>query len=126
MSEYKHEISEVVKKETRYIFVKRIIVFVICFVVGTALTIVTYNALVSMQTRAKLLDCTQPNGQCFQEGQERQAGVVKQLIESNAEGEAQTQRIVLAGFVCSNKTEAQTLSEFELCVKEELKQYGNN
>lgn len=81
-----------------------------------------WNGLAGAQTRNTLVDCTSPNGKCFQENQKRTALIIGQLLDDNKN----TQRIILVASVCADQGQTQTYLEIKNCVEKELKNDAGN
>jgi hypothetical protein len=112
---------DLVKKRARAIVVQRLAFCVVAFFIVATLSILTINAVISLKTRSALLDCTEPSGECAQEGQKRTADVIQQLIEAGRLGDVATQRIVVLAAACADKEGVNTIPEIERCVNDQLK-----
>lgn len=110
---------ELVKKRARALVVQRLAAGVLVLFIVASLSLATYNALISISTRAALLDCTVPGGSCYQEGQRQTAEAIRQLVEANEAGEATTREIVIAATDCADNEGVDTSEEIERCVNEQ-------
>lgn len=116
------EVTEkVVKKQATVNFVRYILISVIGLTVAIVLILQTtllYQQQkfdeVGQSTRDRLLDCTDPTGQCYREGQKRSGAAIKQI------NDAQKQVVTIAAY-CAKQPKNQTLEQIEDCVNKELK-----
>lgn len=115
---------ELVKKRARALIVQRLAAAALAVFVIASLTLTAYNAIVGIATRAALLDCTTPGGQCYQEGQKRTAEAIRQLVEANEAGEVTTREIVILAADCADNPGVDTADEIEACVGELRQQRG--
>lgn len=73
------------------------------------------NAIASFSTRHALLDCTQPTGHCFKQGQARTSQFIIDLKHS-----------IALQLACQDKLGVDTVSTIEVCVRQALeKERGN-
>lgn len=125
MSESQHslEVAEekVVKKKAVYNFARILLVGTVALAIAIVLVLQTSLLLqqqkfdeVGKATRDRLLDCTDPNGQCYQDGQKRSGAAIKQI------NDAQKQVVTIAAY-CAKQPGNQTLEQIEDCVNKELK-----
>lgn len=89
-----------VAQRARAIILQRLAIGVVVLFMVASMSVLVYNALVSIATRAELLDCTDPTGQCYQEGQKQTAAIIQQLIDANKLGDVATQRVVVLAAAC--------------------------
>lgn len=112
--------TDVAKKRARVIVTTWLLVGIVGTFCFAMLSVVGFNAIISLQSRSTLYDCITPHGKCFERGQARQAETVKSLIESNELTELETRRIILASITCNKIEGIDTLLEAEKCVKQQL------
>lgn len=112
---------DLIKARARTLIATRLFIGFVVTVLIAALAIMTINALVSFNTRATLVDCTIPEGQCYQRGQQQTANVVQQLIDANELDEVATRRIVILAAACVEQGNS-TAEEIQACVDRELKE----
>jgi 2-C-methyl-D-erythritol 4-phosphate cytidylyltransferase len=119
------ERPELIKKRARTFAVQGFVIALLITLAAIALVILVVSAVQGAQTRQQLLDCTQPVGKCFQQGQSRQGEVVKQLIDANATDEETTRQIIILTEGCSASVDQKLVRDariraIEDCVNEEL------
>ncbi len=112
---------ELMRKRARSILITRIVATLVALYMLGTLTVVGYNALASIQTRGVLLDCTQPTGKCFGEGQKRTGSLVQQLIDASANGDVLTRHIVILAAACAKQEGVNTADQVEECVTDKLR-----
>lgn len=96
---------ELMKKRARTeIFARAVWTVLFLYILGS-LTLLSLNAYQGQQTRDTLLDCTEPSGECYQEGQDRTALLIQQLIDSNNLGDLATQEVVILTASCAESPE---------------------
>lgn len=115
-----------IKKRARVILVQRILIGVVAlYMLGTS-AVATIAALVSLQARNAILDCVEPTGQCYQEGQKRTGEAVQSIVEGTLIGteeiSATTREVIHLTAFCADQPGAQTLTQIEACVVEGLEQ----
>ena len=120
---------ELVKKRARVLRLQWVLALLSIVVIISVLTLLTYDVANGVRARDRLLDCTTPNGVCYNEGQSRTAAVVQQLIDANKLDEVATRRIVVVTETCSlvPRIEAQEdfvkrLEMIQLCVDQRLEE----
>lgn len=89
---------ELVKQRARVLFLQRIGAGVLIFYMVLSMTVLLVNAVASYQTRGAILDCTQPSGGCYQNGQQRTGDAVQNLKQAN-------KQVIIAAAYCSSKDE---------------------
>jgi hypothetical protein len=104
---------DLIKKKDRATVWVRTLVVVTCVYMLVVLSAVFANTLLSFSSRQTLLDCTQPTGHCYQQGQKRSASIIEQVL--------QAQRLALA---CQDKRGHQTDREIARCITRLLKKEG--
>lgn len=95
-------------KKKRYIIISNLAALAVMVALLVGAAVMTINAYYGMSARNVLLDCVEPTGECFKEGQSRTGDVVQQLIEQNNLSEVATRRIVLLAAVCADDPEVRT------------------
>jgi hypothetical protein len=124
MSESEHQLEvaeeKVVKKKAAYNFAKILLVGFAGMALATVLTLQTSLLIqqqkfdeVGQETRTRLLDCTDPNGQCYKDGQARSGAIVKSLNDNQ-------KTVVTIAAYCAKQPVNQTLEQIEACVNKEL------
>lgn len=83
------------------------------FIAFLLISVSAANAIASFSTRAALLDCTQPSGNCFKKGQERTGQFVLDLKHS-----------IELQLACQDRLGVDTVSSIESCVRQELEKEG--
>lgn len=116
---------ELIAKRARTIIVERVFLTTLAVCVLLALGLLSYNALNSLATRDAILDCTQPTGECYKEGQRRTGEVIRQLIESNQDTAMITRQIVVLAAACADDPGNNSADEIERCVDRQLGTPGN-
>lgn len=96
---------DLVKKRAHTILWQRIAIAALMLYLLFSTTALLVNAYQGAQTRAVLLDCTQPDGDCNRESRQQTANFIKQLVDSNHFGDLATQEIVRDSAICSSKPE---------------------
>lgn len=114
--------SELVKKRARVIFWNSIAAAILVLYLITSTTLQLISSVQGDETRRTLLDCVEPEGRCFKEGEARTALVVQQLINANQLDEVATRRIVILAAACSKLPTAKTVADVEQCVNKRLVQ----
>lgn len=109
---------ELIQRRARALIFQRLAVGALVVFVVASLALASYNALVSISTRAALTDCTVPGGKCYQEGQKRTAEAIRQLVEANEAGEVTTREIVILAADCADNPGVDTSKEIEQCVND--------
>lgn len=109
--------DEISKKKKRSIILGVTFQILLLAFLLSSMTILVTNAIVSTTTRDALIDCVDPEGHCFQEGQERTAGVVQQLIESNQLDETATRRVVVLAAVCAEERAIRLEPNYSIRIK---------
>ena len=112
-SEYQGR-PELVKKRARTIFLRNSVIGVIVVALGFSIALDTATNLSTGQTRDTLVDCVEPTGKCYQEGQERTGAAVTGIVVG-------TREVIIATQVCNNKYPNATVDELETCVDKEIK-----
>lgn len=118
---------ELVKKRARSNFLLSLSIWGLVIFMTAGMTLLVVNAVQGAQTRGILVDCTDPEGDCYQEGQDRTAVLIQQLIDANSLGDVATQRVVVLAAACSEEDEvkaetnqAKRIRLLEICVNEQL------
>lgn len=107
---------ELTAKTKRIVLARTLLIALLVGWMIIVTSFLVYNALVGARSRTVLLDCTQPVGKCFQNGQKRTGEVVKQIVQE----ELNTQKIVVIASSCADKSKTQTYKEIKTCVDERL------
>jgi hypothetical protein len=119
VDEFDHR-PDLVKKRARAIIIERFaMVFVAAFIVASIVLLVIINVQ-GQGVRDTLLDCTQPGGECYSEGQQRTAKFIQQLIDANNLGDVATQRIVVIASACADLPGVGSVDEIQKCVNDRL------
>lgn len=116
------ERPELVRKRARVIFWTRLAIAVGVFFVVAALGLLVYNAISSIQTRHTILDCTQPSGECYQDGQKRTGEFVSNLLTHTDKNHVITRRVIVYALACDNEPGIDTAREIQQCVDDKLAQ----
>lgn len=111
---------DLVKKRARAILITRIGWTLAGLYIMVTLTLLGINAIQGKQTRGLLVDCVEPSGSCYKDGQKRTAEVVQNLIDANQLDEVATRRIVVVAAACSKDPENETLDDIQACVDKVL------
>lgn len=111
---------ELVKKRARTYMAQRLFAGIIGLFIIVSMTLLVVNAIEATKTRAALVDCTTPAGQCYQEGQKRTAKVVEQLYQQGLDRENITREIIVIAAGCAADPENTTIESIEDCVNERL------
>ena len=109
-----------VKQRARANFIEGMSKFLLVFVVLIAIGFLVLNAVQGYQSRKTLLDCTTPNGACYQRGQEQTAKVVAQIIEQSRENSLSTQEITQISVACADVDGTQTVDQIKRCVERQV------
>src|SRR5262245_11037177 len=104
---------ELLKKKERAEFITNVFKYAFVAFCVITLTIVTVNAIISFQTRNQLIDCTDPQGDCYRSGQQNSSQIIQELLHRN----------VLIG-LCTNKPDIKTPDQAEQCVARMVKEEG--
>ena len=123
-----HEHPELVAKRARYIAWTRAGVATLVGFLVICLTIITGNAILSFSSRKALLDCTQSDGKCYQEGQKRTGAAVSSIvgqtvhktIESAIPLHRDTRHYAELAAYCADKPGSQTIQEINTCILDRL------
>jgi hypothetical protein len=75
----------------------------------------TFNAIQGSKARGELLDCTQPTGDCFKDGQRRTGTAVNGIVSG-------TRATIIATEWCNNRQTFKSINELEDCVDARLKE----
>lgn len=110
---------EIEGKRVRALLAQRLAVALLLLFIVISLGLTAYNAIVGIATRAALLDCTTPGGECYKEGQRRTAEAIRQLVEANEAGEQTTREIVILAADCADNEGVDTADEIEACVEQQ-------
>lgn len=116
--------EEVAVKAARLEFVQLVLLVLgaITMVVTLAFVVLTHQA--SLDQRERLLDCTEPGGECYQQSQERTAEAVKLLAENTAaiaaRSQATTREVVAVAAACADRPGPQTRKAIMRCMMEQL------
>ncbi len=102
---------DLVKKRTRVIIMDRLWRTFLSVVMLITIGILIYDVTVAAATREKIADCTTPNGECYQRGEERTGEVLIDVGE-----------IVRLTMACADKAGVQTEEEIQRCVEKGLEE----
>lgn len=111
-----------VRQRVRVEILDRVWKAVLLIFVILALGISAVNAVVSIDYRQRLLDCTVPEGQCAQEGQERTAEAIQSLIQAGLDREEITRQVVVAAAACADQAGVDTEEEIQKCVDKKMEE----
>lgn len=113
--------EEVVKKRARYLLAVYTVIAILSIYVIVSLAGIGFSSWEGHQTRETLVDCVEPQGKCYRDGQHRTKKAIQQLIEANQLDEAATRNIVIIAVTCQQLPGVNTLEEVQACVDERLK-----
>ena len=113
---------ELVKKRARSILIQRTLWAILGIYIVLSLAVLVSNALTGFQTRDTLVDCVDPQGQCYKDGQARTEDAIQRLIEANSLDEVATRRIVVLAAACAADVSNDTPDEIQACVDAQLKE----
>jgi hypothetical protein len=111
---------ELVRKRAQAAAATRALTVMWLAIVAVVLVFMLYDIQIAREQRQHLLDCTMPEGKCFQESQKRTATVVKALIDEGLLQELATRKIVILASQCADEAETQTAREIERCIDVQL------
>lgn len=94
---------ELIKKRARVNMLRGLLISLLTIYLVGSTTLLLVNAYQGAQTRGVLVDCTAPEGDCYQEGQKQTAGFIQQLIKANSQGDTSTQLVVVLAAACSEE-----------------------
>lgn len=100
---------ELIRMRARQIFMWRIVAAIGGLFMVASMTVLVYNAVQSIATRNAIVDCTTPDGECYQGNQEATAIVIQQL-----------QRITVIASSCAARLEEPTVPNVTVCVMQQL------
>lgn len=106
--------SEHIERDFKlYSFSKLLLVFLLiaAAIVYGSIQIITLTEV--KDTSARLLSCTDPNGECYKSGDRRSGAAIKTI------NEAQKQVVTIAAY-CAKQPGNVTLEQIEDCVNKEL------
>lgn len=89
-----------------------VIVLVSVYLIGSV-SILVVNSYIGAKTRATLIDCTDPEGKCYQEGQKRSAKLIGSIFE-----------VIIASDACSLTFD--TFEEIQKCVEKKVNENGTS
>ena len=111
---------DLVKKRARaFMFQRAFVAFLAAFMVVST-TLLVVNAVQGFETRGTLLDCTTPDGGCYQDSQERSAEILRRVYEDGLAREAITRQIIVLASACAGDREHHNIDEIERCVNKRL------
>lgn len=114
MSSQEDIVQKVDKTITLYHWTRQILIALLIVLIGLVV-VVQFMILGNVQsTTDQLLDCTDPSGQCYQDGSRRQGEAVKNITNEQ-------KRIVTIAAYCAKQPGNNTLEQIEDCVNKELK-----
>lgn len=118
-SEYEGR-PELVQKRARVLLVRNSVLGLLCVLAFASLALDFYTNLSAGQARDTLIDCVDPAGTCYKDGQERTGEAVTGIVVG-------TRQVIIATQVCNNRKPSATVDELEKCVDKEIKngQQGN-
>ena len=111
---------DLIKKRVRAVRARWALIISVVFIVVVILLTLFFNAVSAISTRQALLDCTTPQGKCYEESQKRTAEVVQDLITAGRNGEIATRLIVVLAVGCANTLEETTVEAIQRCVDRQL------
>ena len=118
--------ESVVKRKAQVIAVQRLWVALAVLCTMLIMGVILWTSVNGYQARQIILDCTVPEGECFQESQKRTAEVIdaisKQTIEGAVPLHATTRTIVYLAAACADTPGVQTASQIEKCVMDALEE----
>ena len=124
MTDREYDDAEMLKRRERYQFWTGVLIVTMVLATAASFCLLLYAAYVGNRTRAQILDCTEPNGQCYQENRAETGKAVAQIVNDTIEGaiplHVQTRRIVIAAASCAQTLESPTVDEIRKCVDREL------
>lgn len=112
---------ELVRKRARAIMLQRLLVAAGIILGVIMVLFILWDIAEGRDRRAQLLDCTQPGGQCYQDGQERTAEAVQSIIDESLLQEAATRRVVVLAAYCAAQPGQETVEQIEACITREMK-----
>lgn len=112
-SEY-HDRPELVKKRAKTLLARNVTLAIIVVILAAGLILDFYTNLSSVQARDTIVDCVDPEGKCYKDGQERTGAAVTGIVVG-------TREVIIATQVCNNKHPNATVDELEACVDKEIK-----
>lgn len=104
---------ELVHKRARALLWQRTAWTLLVIYMVVSLTAVLVTSVAGIQSRAQVLDCTQPSGECYKQGTKRTATVVAGI-------NAGTKEVVVIAAGCARVPGNDTTAEVERCVNQEL------
>jgi hypothetical protein len=104
---------DLAKKRDRAVTWVRALVIITCAYMIVVLSAVFANTLLSFSSRRTLLDCTQPTGHCYQEGQKRSAEIIAHVLQD-----------LHLALVCQDHPGHQTDEQITRCVRRLLEKEG--
>jgi len=115
-----HDRPEVVRAKARVIILESVWKWFLIITVVVILGLVVTDTLQGKHVRHELLDCTRPNGHCYQEGQKRTGDIVKQLYQQGIDREQITRQIIVLAASCAGDERNVSAYAIEQCVNARL------
>lgn len=119
--------GDLTTKRKRAILLGNLTVFMFIVFCVMALGFLLLSTWYDAQTKAEILDCTEPTGECYQQGESRMKGVVDQVLQDGIDRETVTRRVVIIAALCSEDPairdiadQSQRITAMERCVNREI------
>jgi hypothetical protein len=114
--------GEVQKQRARYVVIQRSLVVIGTVVLLVAFALLVFTSVQGYYARQELIDCTTPEGECYQEGQKETGkavdAIVRETIENAKPLHADTRVMAAMAAYCSHQREAQTYQEMLDCIED--------
>lgn len=113
---------DLIRRRARANFAGKVLlgVLILTTVLTLALVIVSTNS--GNADRDRLVECTTPNGRCYQQSQKRTSKLIQQLIDANTQQAVKTRRVVVLAQYCHGLPGVDTVDEILACVNTRMKE----
>lgn len=116
---------ELTKQRAHVIILQRSVGALLGLVLLIILSTLALDSYNGIQDRRRLLDCTTPTGECYQQEVDRVAEAVEVVIKGTLEGNTvlhtDTQRVAILAAYCTEQPKIQNVAQITKCIERELK-----
>lgn len=121
-----HERPELLRKRARAEFIRWVFIALWTVLIAATLTAVLFSLQTATEQRDRLIDCTTPQGKCFEENNERTGKVVAAIVDSTIERarplHVTTRKVAALAAFCADKPGSQTAQQIQDCIENAMEE----
>lgn len=111
---------ELVKKRFRAIFVTRVVVGIVIFMVLLIVGMMAWNLKLANDQRDLMAGCATPGHPCYEDSLSRQDDVIRRIAEEGQKRQTVTRELIAVAAACAGDRRWGTINEIELCIQIEM------